>query len=78
MLTTNLVSVIDLLVLLNQQDKNRLHSNPRAIFYIRTLVDLLGTVILYAYESQICEAHTQIELNLIRSALKEQYNQYRN
>ena len=48
------------------------------IYYIRTLVDLLGTVILYAYESQICEAHTQIELNLIRSALKEQYNQYRN
>ena len=47
------------------------------IFYIRTLVDLTGVILLYAYKGRICEMNAQKELNSINSVLKEQYDKYR-
>lgn len=48
------------------------------IFNIRTLFDLAGMTILYAYQSRICELMTESELVTMDSMLKSQYNQYRN
>ena len=48
------------------------------IFYIRTLVDISGIMILYVYQSRICELLAEKELRNIHSMLKAQYDKYRN
>ncbi len=48
------------------------------VFYIRTLVDVAGIMILYVYQSRICELLAEKELNNIHSMLKAQYDKYRN
>ncbi|WP_026652043.1 ATP-binding protein [Butyrivibrio proteoclasticus] len=48
------------------------------VFYIRTLVDLAGIMILYVYQSRICELLAEKELRNIHSMLKAQYEKYRN
>ncbi|SFB82657.1 GHKL domain-containing protein [Butyrivibrio sp. YAB3001] len=48
------------------------------IFYIRTLVDIAGIMILYVYQSRICELLAEKELRNIHSMLKAQYDKYRN
>lgn len=47
------------------------------IFNIRTLVDLAGVVILYAYHMQLYELHARRELAAIQNILQNQYVQYR-
>ncbi len=47
------------------------------IFYIRTLVDIAGIMILYVYQSRICELLAEKELRNIHSMLKAQYDKYR-
>ncbi|MCR4903551.1 MAG: GHKL domain-containing protein [Butyrivibrio sp.] len=47
------------------------------IFYIRTLVDFAGVIVIYAYKSRISEMNAQKELTSINSMLKEQYDKYR-
>lgn len=47
------------------------------IFNIRTLVDLGGIAILYAFESRICELRAEKELSSINATLKSQYDHYR-
>lgn len=47
------------------------------IYNIRTLVDLAGVALLYAYHVQRCELHMQRELDAIQNILQNQYNQYR-
>ena len=46
------------------------------IYNIRTLVDLAGVAMLYAYHVQRCELYMQRELNSIQNILQNQYNQY--
>ena len=48
------------------------------IFYVRTLVDIAGIMILYVYQSRICELLAEKELRNIHSMLKAQYDKYRN
>ena len=48
------------------------------IFYIRTLVDIAGIMILYVYQSRICELLAEKELRNINAMLKAQYDKYRN
>ncbi|WP_034443499.1 ATP-binding protein [Butyrivibrio sp. AE2032] len=48
------------------------------VFYVRTLVDLAGIMILYVYQSRICELLAEKELSNIHSMLKAQYDKYRN
>ncbi len=47
------------------------------IFYIRTLVDLAGVILIFAYKIRISELGAQKELTSIHSVLKEQYDKYR-
>lgn len=47
------------------------------IYNIRTLVDLAGVSMLYAYHAQRCELFMQRELDAIQNILQNQYNQYR-
>lgn len=47
------------------------------IYNIRTLVDLAGMVMLYAYHLQRCELYIQRELDSIQNILQNQYVQYR-
>ena len=47
------------------------------IYNIRTLVDLAGVTMLYAYHLQRCELYMQRELNAIQGVLQNQYAQYR-
>ncbi len=47
------------------------------VFYVRTLVDIAGIMILYVYQSRICELLAEKELNNIHSMLKAQYDKYR-
>jgi len=47
------------------------------VFYIRTLVDIAGIMILYVYQSRICELLAEKELRNIHSMLKAQYDKYR-
>ena len=47
------------------------------IYNIRTLVDLAGVAMLYAYHVQRCELYMQRELDAIQNILRNQYNQYR-
>ncbi len=48
------------------------------IFYVRTLVDIAGIMILYVYQSRICELLAEKELRNIHVMLKAQYDKYRN
>lgn len=48
------------------------------IFNIRTLVDLGGIAVIYAFQSRICEYIAERELVSIQGMLKSQYEQYRN
>ena len=48
------------------------------VFYVRTLVDIAGIMILYVYQSRICELLAEKELNNIHTMLKAQYDKYRN
>ncbi len=47
------------------------------IFNMRTLVDLGGVAILYAYQSQWKSTHMQRELETIQTILNSQYEQYK-
>lgn len=47
------------------------------IFNMRTLVDLGGVAILYAYQSQWKSTHIQRELETIQTILNSQYEQYK-
>ena len=47
------------------------------IFNIRTLVDLGGMAILYAFQSRIYELNAERELSSINTMLKSQYDHYR-
>ena len=47
------------------------------IYNIRTLVDLAGVAMLYAYHVQRCELYMQRELDSIQNILQNQYVQYR-
>lgn len=47
------------------------------IFYIRTLVDFSGLVILYALQEQYHQIHMKYELKAINSILHRQYEQYK-
>lgn len=47
------------------------------IYNIRTLVDLAGVAMLYAYHAQRCELYMQRELDAIQGILENQYAQYR-
>lgn len=48
------------------------------VFYVRTLVDVAGIMVLYVYQSRICELLAEKELGNIQSMLKAQYDKYRN
>lgn len=47
------------------------------IYKLRTIIDLAGVAMLYAYHTQLGELHTQQELNALESVLQNQYAQYR-
>lgn len=47
------------------------------IYNIRTLMDLAGVAMLYAYHVQRCELYMQRELDAIQNVLQNQYAQYR-
>ena len=47
------------------------------VFYIRTLVDVAGIMILYVYQGRISEMQAERELSAINSMLKAQYDKYR-
>lgn len=47
------------------------------IFYMRMLGELCGIVILYAYQTKVCEYILEKELTAIQSMYKRQYDQYR-
>lgn len=49
----------------------------REVFYIRTLVDFAGLVILYAQLEMRREAHLRRELEIMDNLLQKQYSQYR-
>ena len=49
----------------------------RDIYNVRTLVDLAGVVILFAYHVQRCRLYTTRELGAIKNILQNQYVQYR-
>ena len=52
-------------------------SDLTQIYNIRTLVDLAGVMMLYAYHVQRCELYMQRELDAIQNILQNQYVQYR-
>lgn len=47
-----------------------------AVFSIRTVVDLAGVAMVYAYFMQRCEIRVRQELNVMQSMLQNQYLQY--
>ncbi|MDO4272047.1 MAG: ATP-binding protein [Eubacteriales bacterium] len=48
------------------------------VFIIRTLIDMMGVAILYAFQSRICEYAAEREMSAMQNVLKSQYDQYRN
>ncbi|WP_165215188.1 GHKL domain-containing protein [Schaalia sp. ZJ1691] len=46
------------------------------IFYIRTLVDLVGFAALYAHHERVSQIRTALELRSIQSSLNAQHSQY--
>lgn len=53
-------------------------SNLFDMFNLRTLFDLMGILILYAFQSRIAEIETRADLAAMDRALREQYDKYRN
>lgn len=49
---------------------------PAEIFYIRTLVDFAGMIILYSQREHKLAVRTKIELNAMENLLHKQYEQY--
>lgn len=49
---------------------------PAEIFYIRTLVDFAGMIILYSQREHKLAVRTKIELNSMENLLHKQYEQY--
>lgn len=47
------------------------------IFIIRTLVDLGGLIMLYAYHAQLQELNTRLEVDFLQTMLHMQYENYR-
>lgn len=52
-------------------------SNTGEIFYIRTLVDLVGIVLFYSISEHKLAAYTKMELNALEGILNRQYTQYK-
>ncbi len=52
-------------------------SYPEEIFYIRTLVDLCGIILIYMHREHHYAMHTQHELTALQSAFQNHYNYYR-
>lgn len=50
---------------------------PAEIFIIRTLVDLGGMVMLYAFHVQLQELHLRVEMRFLQNTLQAQYDNYR-
>lgn len=48
------------------------------LFNIRTIVDFLGMVVLYAFQSRIAEIDMKMDLATMDRCLREQYEKYRN
>lgn len=48
------------------------------LFNIRTIVDFLGIVVLYAFQSRISEIDMKMDLATMDRCLREQYDKYRN
>lgn len=48
------------------------------VYIIRTLVDIIGVAILYAYQSRICEYSVEKEMTALQNVLNSQYEMYRN
>ncbi len=48
-----------------------------SVYNIRTLIDLAGVAMLYAYHVQRCELYMQRELDAIQNVLRNQYVQYK-
>lgn len=48
------------------------------IFEMRTLIDLAGIAVLYAFQSRVSEYISKKEMKNIQTMLKSQYEQYRN
>lgn len=51
-------------------------SDGAAVFSIRTVVDLAGVAMVYAYFMQRCEIRVRQELNVMQTMLQNQYLQY--
>lgn len=50
---------------------------PAEIFYIRTLVDMLGIILFYAIREYKLTTYARMEINAMESILNKQYSQYR-
>lgn len=48
----------------------------REIFYIRSLVDLAGAIILFSLQERWCELRSREEMKSIHALLQRQYEQY--
>lgn len=48
------------------------------MFNIRTLFDLMGLVVIYAFQSRILEIEAKADIASMEVALRDQYNKYRN
>ena len=59
-------------------DRNSLFSGSyaRDIFAIRTLADLSGAAMLYAYHNSLCEVQLRLEKEALRSIMESQYRAY--
>ncbi len=50
--------------------------NPEEIFYIRTLVDLCGVILIYMHHEHHLALNTKSELDALQNAFLKHYNQY--
>ncbi len=50
--------------------------SPEEIFYIRTLVDLCGVILIFMHHEHHLALHTKGELNALQNAFQKHYNQY--
>lgn len=50
---------------------------PAEIFIIRTLVDLAGLIMVYAYHMQLQELHLKTEMEFLQNTIQMQYDNYR-
>lgn len=51
-------------------------STAMEIYYIRTLVDLCGIILLYGQQEQRLWLHARVEINEMQNVISRQYNQY--